>query len=573
MTSKKIQQTKKNNLILYIGNDVNYLFNIEKEFKAKVTSIKFEYERLFEAEIDKVQALILEVIKKDALVIYIDFSYLTDEYIQLARNLARLNSTIKITLIGLADQKILPKVLEDIYLAGVKVCIVKSTEMFDVIFESMALVFPDKAVENTFAKANLDDPMYIYEPAKVGYITPNSILLECNRPVKSGVMLSVNNWWYQEKLIPSTNFVVSQRFDEGLFYNFQHALELEFLFVDPYIPMDGDDESYIEQMQVEDEEAIDKAMEGLDGWFESNFETSTPKIIKVLVVDKELKVFKSNLRTDSSKYVIRTQPYIIDHLAEIKHLLPQVVFYEVHQNEEEDTDPENNIESLKRLVIASKDIPGYSPYFVVLTSSKEDADKVKADINYEKIICHDHELSLDLVLSLSQILEKKISKNYKIDNTSPSIFLNKSNPISIAELIFNVNLISISESDLIIATDIPISFYTTFRMETPANMFVTIIPSKSTKSNEYYGLIHGIIQSEKMLLRKFINSVFFREKMEDRAKEKEQTAALKIKFKQVEEENHKKAEEDKAAKKASDQAKKDEIAKAREEAKALAGIK
>ena len=113
--------------------------------------------------------------------------------------------------------------------------------------------------------------------AKIGFLTQNSIHIECNRPITSGSNVIVNQFWFENKIISSQRFVVTKKSDEGLFYNYNHALDLEFMFIDPYVPVEGDDDEYIHQRQIEDEELIDEAMEKLDAWFEDTLEASFPK--------------------------------------------------------------------------------------------------------------------------------------------------------------------------------------------------------------------------------------------------------------------------------------------------------
>jgi hypothetical protein len=92
------------------------------------------------------------------------------------------------------------------------------------------------------------------------------------------------------------------------------------------------------------------------------------------------------------------------------------------------------------------------------------------------------------------------------------VFIGKNNPASMVEILISVDITKLSETDMIIQSDLPLEIGTNLHFTKPVNMFVNIQPRKAQgKIPEYHGLIHGIGEDHKKELRKFVNTIFFRE--------------------------------------------------------------
>lgn len=510
----------KKNIILYLGDDTLYYENLKKRYHKYFSSIPFDHIFLYTKNVEDIQSLILKIIELNPDIIFIDLAKHFEDYLHLGRLLTRVNSTKSITTIGLLDQNQNEKQVKESYLSGLLICHVKSSELHDVVFDSIAITYPDKAPEHAFVKAQLNDYLNVFELAKIGFITQNSIHLECNRPIASGSQINLNQHWFQQKIISTQRFIVTKMNSDSLFYNYKYGLDLDFTFIDPYVANEGDDEQYIYQKQLEDEEKIDEAMAKLDEWLEDNFDASFPKITKVLIIDRELKLYGEKEKTDNFSFIIRCQPYLEDPGNELKRLGPQIIFFEIFKNSEDQQGPENTFDHLKEMIKAVSNISNYEPYFVVLNTKKEMSQKLRTDFNYNNILCHESKINKEIVVQMAKLLEPKINAKYKLDDETAAVYLKKTNPISIAELVFPITLTSLSETDLLFTSEVPFNPFTTFRLEIPANFYVTVIPKGKLENNQYYGLIHGISENEKKKLRKFINSVFFREKDEIKRQEK-----------------------------------------------------
>ena len=93
------------------------------------------------------------------------------------------------------------------------------------------------------------------------------------------------------------------------------------------------------------------------------------------------------------------------------------------------------------------------------------------------------------------------------------VYIKKNNVASLAKILKAVTVIKISETDMIIQSEFPFLPGTNLHFTKPVQMFVNVQPIKkpSGKTPEYYGLIHSIGEIEKKELRRFVNSVFFRD--------------------------------------------------------------
>jgi hypothetical protein len=175
----------------------------------------------------------------------------------------------------------------------------------------------------------------------------------------------------------------------------------------------------------------------------------------------------------------------------------------------------NNIESLKRLSSSiAATISDLNPFLIVFNTESNSID-LQSTIQYKNTLCDKSELSAPVLLSMADMLQKKIStEQSKIkDKPIKRYFIDKTNRASIGEIVKSVTILKISETDLILQSETNFPSGTNLHFTSPVEMFVHITPSPkpSGKLPEYIGLIHAITETDKKELRRFINSVFFRD--------------------------------------------------------------
>jgi hypothetical protein len=128
-------------------------------------------------------------------------------------------------------------------------------------------------------------------------------------------------------------------------------------------------------------------------------------------------------------------------------------------------------------------------------------------------LAHEEELSPDLLIRMADVLQKKISEKSKVPTDPSTVFIRKNHTSSIAEILKSVTVIKLSETDLVIQSEFSFTPGTNLHFTEPVEMFVNIQPAlkPSGKLPEFYGVIHSMGESEKKELRRYIQSVFFRD--------------------------------------------------------------
>ena len=181
-------------------------------------------------------------------------------------------------------------------------------------------------------------------------------------------------------------------------------------------------------------------------------------------------------------------------------------------------------------------------------------------------MAHTVQLNVELVHKMANMLEQKLAAQtagYDV----PTVFLEKEHPASYAEIEIDIEIIGCSENDIYFNCTTELQNRSIIRVNLPAPMYVSvaIAPNGSGINSDYYGVIHGIGEEEKKELRRFINSVFFREKEAARAAELEAFEQAKLDaIARKKEEEEKAAEEARKKEEEEEQAKKEAEAKAEE---------
>jgi hypothetical protein len=531
--------------VLYIGNDKNYHKNIIAEFKKYFPGLVLDFHHRFEQEQIKIQNLIVEIADIAPVIIYLDFTKDTADYLHLARLICRLNSTKHIPVIGLMDQNASEATIQESYMTGIKINHIKNSEMHAIVFHAAMLAYPEKVENHGFAAPNVADPMDLFELAKVGKVQTSGIQIECNRPLKINSHMRVLSQWSSKlNIMPSKKMVVTNVWNEGLFYNFTHGASLEFLYVEPFLSDEFDDPKVVESKKAEQEAILDQSIEKMKTWLETNASKSVPKNTRVLVIDNNISFYRDQLKTDQYPYMIRCQPYLTDHDNEIQRLKPLIIALqlespaEIEQNKFKIANDNNQLKKLMQSVLKIKN---YDPYVIIFNCPIPSKD-IQTAFKYEKILTHRDQLYPDITLQMASLLDKKILRVPQ-PNNEVGVYLDKLNPASVVEISVEAKLTKISEADLYFTSNEVIYNYTTFRVEYPVPMFVTVVPEKKATPGSYYALIHGIGETSKNQLRKFINSVFFREREAAKNAEKEAQEKIKIDALKKKEEEAKKAAE------------------------------
>lgn len=496
-------------MFYYLGNDEAYFKALQGEFR-KSSRTPIEIKRLFESEEKKIQSLFLKIFKDRPAGVFIDFSKHTQDYLHLARIISRTNLEHKMITIGLMDYLSPPEILKESIATGVDLCHIKSAETFDMVFDVQKLLNPDADAVHGFATGSLNETWEAGIPCKIGHIDNESIHFETNYKLTKGSKIRLDHYWLEKRIVPSKEFFVKEVSSSNLFYQFKYGADLDFTFIDELIPSEGLTPEEIEVKKSEREDLVLYHKRQLRRWIEDNMSRSQEKKAKVLVVDRTFPFYKDHQRTDKYPYTIRSIPFFTDIGIDIDRNRPQVIAYSL--DDEKEAEKKNTLEDLGKLVAALKaKFPDLNPFLVIFNteiSSKELQEK----LNYPKTMSHAGELSVEVLVRMAEIFEKKMTETQVPVKGKDKVFIRKNNMASVANILIPLTIVKLSESDMVFQSDLPLEANMNIHIKEPVDMYVNIRPAKSQgKIPEYHGLIHGIGETEKKELRRFVNTVFFRD--------------------------------------------------------------
>lgn len=504
-----------NVLMYYFGDDEAYYRTLLAEF-GNHTRLTITFTRIFESEEKKIQSLLLKVIKDRPACIFIDFSKHTQDYIHLARIISRTPTEHKVVSVGLVDYLSPPEVLMESIATGVNLTHIKSAESFDVIFDVTKLIAPNEIGEHGFATASFKETWDSGIPVKIGYVHNEGIHFETDHQLQKGDRIIMNHAWTENRVVPSRQFFIQNISTKNLFYHFKYAVDAEFIFVDEFLPPEGMEPERIEEKKKERDESIIWHQKQLKKWISENETRSQEKKAKVMVIDSEFHFFDHQPRTDKHAYTIRCLPYLEDIGSELDRLEPQVIAFAL--DKEDAANPKNTNEQLLNLVTALKakfenDLP-----FLIVFNCQQTSKDLQSNFSYAHLMSSNGDLSVDVLMRMADIFDKKmnetVSKLRAKDKTKaiPKVFLKKTNNASIGEIIIPINVVKLSETDMILQTETQLPYGTNLHITHPVNMFVNLQPTKSqSKIPEYHGLIHSLGETQKKELRRFVNTIFFRD--------------------------------------------------------------
>jgi hypothetical protein len=503
-----------NTLIYYFGDDEAYFRTLKGDF-SKHTRLKTEFIRIFESDEKKIQGLFLKVYKDHPACVFIDFSKHSQDYLHLARIISRTLKENEIATVGLVDYLSPPEVLLESIATGVHLTHIKSPECFDVVYDVTKLIAPKEIGEHGFAKATLKEDWEAGVPVKVGYVHNEGLHFECDFAPTKGGIIKLKHHWMTNKIVPSMEVFVQNITNKNLFYHFKHAVDVEFLFIDQFHPPEGMENERIEEKKQEREELVAYHRKQLLRWLDDNASRSLEKKAKVLVIDQDFHFYDDKPRTDKHSYTLRCLPYFEDIGLEFDRLEPQVIAFALDHPEAELQ--KNTEQQLERMMNAVKNkIQDTSP-FVIVFNSESSSKELQDKFSYPNIMSTGSELSVDVLVRMGDIFDKKMTETNLIQKPKvrgkSQVFIRKTNPASISEIMIPIKVLKLSETDMIFQCEHTLKPGMNIHLTSPVDMFVNIQPTKNTqaKNPEYYGLIHALGEDQKQELRRFINSVFFRD--------------------------------------------------------------
>lgn len=495
-------------LFYYFGDDEAYYRALVGEFR-KHTRLAVTFKRFFEKDEKLIQNFFLKIYRERPSCIFIDFSKNTQDYMHLARVIARTRIEHKPLTVGLVDYLSPPEVLLESNVTGVNLTHIKSAEVFDVIFDVTKLISPNEIGDHGFARGRTKEEIEAGIPAKIGFIHKEGLHFETDFQLKAGSRIRLNHHWTKERIVPSKEVFVKEVTTSNLFYHFKYAVDVEFIFVDEFLPPEGMDPELVKEKRTEREDLILYYKKQLSRWIDDNTSRSLEKKAKVLIIDRDFHFYDNQPRTDKHAYTIRCLSNLIDPSSELYSMRPQVIAFALDKPDV--LDPLNTEEELSRLIKSIKlKFQDLNP-FVVVFNCETSSSRLQEKFQYPHIMASDRDLSVDIMVRMADIYEKKIAENHSFDSKG-KVFLKKTNSASITEIITSITILKISETDILFQCEHELSPGMNLHLQAPVDMYIHVQPSKSQgKVPEYVGLIHCLGEEEKTELRRYVNSIFFRD--------------------------------------------------------------
>lgn len=535
-------------LFYYIGEDEAYYKALQSEF-SKHVKVPLQFKRFYESEEGKIQSLFIKIFQDAPACVFIDFSKCSQDYLHLARLLTRTPSEKDIITVGLLDILTPPDILNESLVTGMCLIHFKSPEVYDVVFDVVKYVAPEQIGEHGFATAALKENWEAGILCKIGYVHPEGLHFETDFALQEGDVLKLNHSWQQKKIIPSRQVVVKKVAETNLFYQFKYAVDAEFAFIDPIVSDENTTPEDLAEREKDRQDLIRRSKKQFHAWVDDNLGSSQEKIAKVLVVDREFHFFQNQKRTDKYSYVIRAVAYMnVDSIRDqLKRICPQVISISL---EEEGPDARNNFAFLERLIEAIKAGPKHEWPFLVIFNTQITSKGLQNQLNYDQLMAASNELSVEVLLRMASVFEKKLLDRRKqnMGKEDKRVYIKKTNAASVADFLIPMTVVKLSETDLIFQSTVSLPSGTNLRLSHPIPFVINSRPLKAQgKVQEYHGLIHCLGEAQKKELRRFVNSVFFRDHDAQVTSESEEFKKLNEAKLQERLESQKKQEEEPSA--------------------------
>ncbi|MGE3611214.1 MAG: hypothetical protein AB7I27_16600 [Bacteriovoracaceae bacterium] len=489
-------------LFYYFGDDEAYYRALQGEFR-KHTRLIIDFKRIYDGAESKIQGLLTKVFETKPQCIFIDFSKNTQDYLHLARLLSRTPMEHTFATIGVVDYLSPHEVICESIATGVTLTHIKSAETYDVIFDVVKLIAPSEIGEHGFATAPAKEEWEAGILCKVGHVNPLGMHIETNYDLGKGSIVNISHYWQNKKIVPSKQFFVKDISKENIYYQYNYAVDLEFKFVDEFIAPEGLETEKIQEKQNERNDLVLYHKKQLQKWINDNESRSQEKKAKILVVDRGFHFYLNQPRTDKHPYLVRCIPFFDDLDLQISRLRPQVIAFALEAT------GKNTIDQLNKLVdLIKQKYKNLDPFLVIFNCSTP-SKELQGQLNYQHTMASAGELSVDAIIQMADLIQKRIKPEA---SQIQKVFLTKTNEAAIAEINIPITITKISETDLTFTTNHILPVGTNLHIQAPVPLFIHVLPSKAQgKVPEYYGLIHCLGEIHKKELRKFINSVFFRD--------------------------------------------------------------
>lgn len=453
---------KGDNRILYIGSEKNYFTNISFRFKTSYPDIDWDFHSIEVNSSSNGEMLFLKILKIKPQIIYLDFCNYLEQMFILSELISRDPLFAKVPIVGLTDKK---EAIRECLGVGADFMYVKGGEFFDQVYAPMIMAFPKRVKPVKFAQAKLSREVELIDDFRVGYIAPTYMHVEGNLLLEEGKTVVFNSS-VPAKNVPSKRFIVKNRSESNLYYDFNYSYDLDFVFVDEPVFEEEHQEDALGVTDEKERLAIIKkakknqqlliqnykndyihAQKKHKEWVVDNMQDfNLEKKTKVLVIDKGMRIFSLSHDMDyRKKYSFRCFTSFDDNFKNVLKIRPSIIVLqllsEVTPNEDqilekvlekikddeikhefaEDWEkkrytelvekiPElqkEEISNVGKLVSAIKAQQDYSPIIVLFNCFWQTSKSLQESFMYPMIVTYGDTLNMEVVVNLADIYEKR----------------------------------------------------------------------------------------------------------------------------------------------------------------------
>lgn len=504
--------------VKYIGNDAKFWSKLKQKFASVYKHFNLHFLTEHVDDSFKARKCFVKTYHESPHIIYIDFSIQEKECLYFCKLFNRNNTTRLSSLVALHEYAKGWTGVNKSILSGVRLNHFKSGEVHDVVYDPINLLNVELAVDPDYVYGKDLGQFHLKQILRVSYVEDDCFHIETTSKLPLEEVITVDSNPL-DQFMSSLRFYVKTFSDTNLYYNTRFSYDLEFSYMDDtffkateaswllYKEFKDNPLGYKKETGQRYEDLIDDVKkrkekirpirEGIRSWIEKSSDKIRPKKVKIMVIDDTMEIFTElDGKTDSFPYSINIQNQYTDNFYKIKRCKPHLIA--IHY------DDINNMMMLNRLVENIQSFAHYEPFILIFNYDAD--EKIDEYLDYNNLLTFKGCVHLDTI----QKMAKKLDDKLHLSETKNRVYFETSSPESIITFTREVKVLTMTESIIYFVSDVEIPMWTTFIMEEPTKMLVTVIPHRSTgkyksERNCYRALINGLGEKQKKTLRRTIN--------------------------------------------------------------------
>lgn len=269
-------------------------------------------------------------------------------------------------------------------------------------------------------------------------------------------------------------------------------------------------------------------------WIEKHNKRTPPLKNKVLVIDRKYQILVQKQPFDQFGCDLKLQDYIKDFEFEILNFKPKIIAIQLDNTSKEDKLSETNFATVRKVVTGIQKVHDYFPVIILFNCPSDKSVNIQHDLEYHQLIAHKGQINLKIIQLLLKSLQDKQeelktskatlkmkeyakSEGKVLSDLKVEDFMEKkahfvgTERFSSAWYNYPIEIISLSESEIIFYSEEYFEEGSTYKLDNPINLFLTIVhnPDKSEYNHKYkyIAVIHSITYKRIQLLRQYINKL------------------------------------------------------------------